>query len=132
MKNILTERLALIGTATLLSLVVLLHFSILAGIIPFELIWGGRLKDHNQMLRFETVSVSVNLVMLAVIGVKAGFLKVQINPKLISVLLWLMGGLFLLNTLGNLFSSNDLEKAIFTPLTFILAIFCFRLATSKN
>jgi len=40
--------------------------------------------------------------------------------------------LFTLNTIGNLFSTNKLEQAIFTPLTFIGAILCIIMAMNKS
>ena len=82
------------------------------------------MKDKSQMLTFETVSVIFNLIMLAVVVIKAGFLKVSINPMIIKISLWIMLGLFLINTIGNLFSNNEFEKIVFTPLTLYLSIFC--------
>lgn len=40
-------------------------------VIPFEIVWGGRLKDKSQMLAFETASVIINLFMLTVAMKKA-------------------------------------------------------------
>jgi hypothetical protein len=105
---------------------------IMTGIIPFEIVWGGRLKDKSQMLTFETISVVVNLVMLTVVAIKAGILKTGINPVIIRIFLWIMFVIFFLNTIGNIFSNNELEKIIFTPLTLILSIFSLRLAISKR
>jgi hypothetical protein len=36
--------------------------------------------------------------------------------------------LFAINTVGNIFSNNELERLIFTPLTLLLAVFSLRLA----
>jgi hypothetical protein len=127
-----TGQFALRGLLTILSLVVVFHFLVLLGIIPFEIVWGGRLKDRSQMPVFETVSILLNLVMLTIVGIKAGLLKVNVNRMIINIALWLMFGLFLLNTIGNLFSNNEFEKMVFTPLTLILSIFSLRTAISKD
>ncbi|MCF6268271.1 MAG: hypothetical protein L3J41_01010 [Melioribacteraceae bacterium] len=37
-----------------------------------------------------------------------------------------------INTIGNLFSNNFWEMIIFTPLTFISAILCYRMAVEKK
>ena len=132
MKNFISERFAINGLFTILSLVVIFHLLVMLRIIPFEIVWGGRLQDSSQMLAFETVSVIINLIMLAVVGIKAGFLKTRINRMIIKIALWLMVVLFLVNTIGNLFSNNEFEKLVFTPLTLILLIFSFRLAVSKD
>jgi hypothetical protein len=43
-----------------------------------------------------------------------------------------MVALFSVNTAGNLFAINDWERWIFTPLTFLLAIFSLRLAIENK
>jgi hypothetical protein len=130
-KKLISERVAANGLLVLLSLVVGFHLLVLTGVIPYQIVWGGRLNTQEQMLRFEVVSVLLNLLMLAVVGVKAGVLKWAIPPVIIKVGLWVMGGLFLANTVGNLFSTNEFEKLAFTPLTLLLALFSLRLAMSK-
>ncbi len=70
--------------------------------------------------------------MLQIVLIRAGYFKLKINPVIIKIALWIMAFLFLLNTIGNLFSENDFEKIAFTPLTLILAILCIRLATTNN
>lgn len=84
------------------------------------------------MIQFEIVSILINMVMIAVVAIYAGYLNLKINPKIIKVTLWIMVVLFLLNTIGNLFSNNEMEKIIFTPITLLLAIFCLRLAMEKQ
>ena len=128
MRKIISEKIAGIGLLTILSLIVIFHFLVLLGIIPFEIVWGGRLTDSAQMIQFEIVSITLNLVMLVIVAVRSGYLNVDINKKILTVALWIMVGLFLLNTIGNLLSSNALEKTLFTPLTILLAIFSWRLA----
>ena len=102
------------------------------GIIPFEIILGGRLKDSSQMLTFETVSLTINLIMLVTVLIKAGFLKFSINQKIIKIVFWIMFIIFLINTFGNILSKNESEKIVFTPLTLILSILSFRLTFSKE
>lgn len=132
MKKIFTEHTAIYCIFITLSLIVLFHLLVLVGIIPFQIVWGGRLTNRSQMLRFESVSITVNLVMLAVVAIHAGVLKWRIKPTVIRIVLWAMCGLFLLNTLGNLLSTNTVEKLVFTPLTLLLSICCFQLAMSKK
>jgi hypothetical protein len=115
----------------LFILIVIFHFLVIFGIVPFQNVWGGRLKTQEEMLKFEAFSIVLNLIFIAVVLVKAGFWKVKISPKIISILLWIMTILFALNTIGNLFAVNNLEKYIATPITFILSILCFILAREK-
>lgn len=126
------ERLALATIFTILSAIIVFHGLILAGVIPFDIVWGGRLTSPAQMLRMEAVSITLNLLMLAVIGVRAGLWGRSIPPRVITVVLWAMCALFLLNTAGNLLSHNQLEKIIFTPLTALLSLLCGWLALSRQ
>lgn len=132
MKNLISERFAITALTTIVSLSVLLHVAILMGTIPYEMVWSGRLESHDQMVVFETVSIVINLTILAIISLKAGLIRVRLHPVILRVAFWLLCGLFLLNTIGNLMSNNTLEQLLFTPLTAILSMLCFRLAISKE
>lgn len=112
----------------LLSLVIVYHLLIITGAIPYEAIWGGRQETTEQMYRFESVSILVNLAMIAVVAIKGRLVKQIKAGKVITVLLWLMFASFLLNTIGNITSMNQLEAIIFTPLTLVSAILCWRMA----
>lgn len=67
-----------------------------------------------------------------IILLKATIINLNISPRLINIGVWIMLILFSLNTVGNLFSNNEIEKAIFTPLTFISAVFCLILVMKKS
>lgn len=132
MESLITERLAIRGLISLLSLVILFHIMVFTGVVPYDMVWGGRLADKEQMLRFEFVSIVMNGLMLLVVILRAGILTWKINPLMVRVGLWLMFALFFLNTVGNLLSINSLEKVIFTPLTILLGIFSLRLALKSK
>lgn len=112
----------------ILSALMVYHLLIVSGVIPFDIVWGGRLKTADEMYRMESLAIIFNVVMLLVVAIKGGYIK-SIKPgKVITVLLWIMFASYVLNTLGNAMSVNKLEAAIFTPLTLIAAILCMRLA----
>jgi hypothetical protein len=132
MKDILTEKLAARLLILIFSATIFFHMLVLLRVIPFQMVWGGRLKDENQMVSYETFSLMIAATMLFVVLLQAGLIKAKISYIILRVLLWLMTALFILNTLGNLFSTNKWERLIFTPVTLILAILCFRLAMVKT
>ena len=119
------------GLLILLSLFLILHFIILLKLIPYNIVWGGRVKSDKEMYRFEIFSILINLLFVIVILVQGSFLTIDIPKKIITYALWLMTGLFLLNTLGNISSKNKLEQRLFTPITILLAIFSLILALSN-
>ncbi len=128
MNKFISSRFASSALLLIFSLVILFHVLVITGIVPYTMVWGGRIQSQEQMISFEITSILLNVIMLAVVAVYARHLNVKINPKIIKVALWIMVAIFLLNTIGNLFSNNQWEKIIFTPVTLLLAIFSFRLA----
>jgi hypothetical protein len=119
------------GLLILLSLFLVLHFIILLKLIPYSLVWGGRLKSDKEMVRFEIFSILINSLFVIVILMQMSFMTIDIPKKVITYSLWLMTGLFLLNTIGNAISKNKLEKRLFTPVTILLAIFSLTLALAN-
>jgi hypothetical protein len=132
MKGLLSEKLAARVLMFIFSVSMVFHILVVLQVIPFQMVWGGRLKDKNQMILFETFSLVITTIMLLVVGIQLGLLKTKISYKVIRVCLLIMTALFVLNTVGNLNSINKWERMIFTPVTLILSILCFRLAIADK
>ena len=131
MTRLFTQQFAATCLLVILSLVVGFHALVLVGVVPFKIVWGGRLQTRQQMLVFETVSIFINAVMIATVAAKINLLKWRVRPVFIKVMLWVMTGLFTANTVGNLFSNNGFERVVFTPLTGLLALLCLRLVWNE-
>lgn len=99
---------AQLGLLILLSLFLVLHFMILIKIIPYNLVWGGRLKSEKEMVRFEIFSILINSLFVIVSLTQMSLLTIDLPKNVITYSLWLMTGLFLLNTLGNVTSKNKI------------------------
>jgi hypothetical protein len=121
-----TKKLAVMVFITLSVGVTLFHLLILSGIIPFDMVWGGRLKSASEMLAFEVPSIALNLLFIVIIFLIAGYIPSPLPPKVLRVIAWIMAGFFMLNTLGNLLSNSGLERIIFTPVTILLAVCSYR------
>ena len=119
------------GLIIILSLFLILHFLVLLKIIPYTLVWGGRLKSDKEMYRFEIISIGMNALLVLVVLVQANFIVIDIPRIIITYALWVMAGLFLLNTFANATSKNRIEQRVFTPVTILLTIFCLILAWSN-
>lgn len=124
-KNKISTKLALNGFFIMFLIGLSYHFLILTRIIDYKYAWGGRLQSLTQMYQFETVSVLLQFLFLGIILIKIKTKKFQ---KFMKFLLFVMVFLFLLNTVGNIFAKESLETILFTPMTFLSAIFVFRLA----
>ena len=117
---------------TILGLVIAFHILVLVQIIPFDIVWGGRLQNASEMRRFEGVSILINVLLLIVIFIKGKYVQLTGSRKLINGFLWMFVLLFALNTIGNLFSKATIETLIFTPVTLVSAILCYKIATEKK
>ena len=131
MKAFLSERFALHGLLVIFLAIFIFHLLVVVGVVPFAMVWGGRLHNHSQMLAFEAVSLTINLLMLVIVVVQAGYVRIRIPRRVMTVVFSLMSLLFLVNTAGNLASNNELEKLLFTPLTLLLALLSLRVAVSS-
>jgi hypothetical protein len=112
--------------------VLIFHLLVITGIIPYNIVWGGRLHSTDEMRKFETMSILLNIFMASVIGIKGNYIKISIHPLIIYTILWCFAILFTLNTVGNLLAKVTLETVVFTPLTFLSAVLCGRLALEKE
>lgn len=130
MKKNLSEQIATYGLLAILTPMIFFHILVMIGVVPFDIVWGGRLTNTTDMLRFESISILILSLMLFVVVVHSGLLRINFKPIVFKIALWLMAGVFLLNTLGNLQSLNETERLIFTPVTFLLFLFSLRLVFS--
>lgn len=119
------------GLLIILSVFLVFHFLILCKIIPYDIVWGGRLKSDTEMYRFETVSILINCFFLFVILVQASIFTFEFPKKIMTIFLWTMTILFLFNTVGNIISKNKIEQKIFAPVTIILTLLSLILALSN-
>lgn len=131
MNKIISSKTAAYTTIGIMGLTIILHTLILTGVIPYDITWGGRLKTHADMIRFETVSVLINITVILIVAAHMRWLPFRIDRRTTRIAMWLMVVMFSINTLGNIFAQTLMEKS-FGILTLLLAICCIRLATDKE
>ena len=128
----ITFQFAINAMLTILSLVIVFHILVYLQVLPYNIVWGGRLNSVEEMKRSEPISIIINIFLILVISIKGGYLKVNVSSKIIDIILWLFVVMFSLNTLGNLFAVTLFEKLVYTPLTLISAILCFIMVKKLN
>lgn len=111
----------------MLALVIAFHFLIFFKIIPFNIVWGGRLQSEQEMYMFEGVSIILNLLLIWILSLKAK----NVNRKYVDIILWIFFIIFSLNTIGNLFAQTNFEK-YFSILTLIFALLLWKILREKN
>ena len=105
----------------LLLLVILFHLCIVVKIIPYDITWGGRLKNDSEMYVFESISIFINLFLFVTLLIKGKYLRELIPIKIVNIILWIFIVIFGLNTIGNILAETILEK-FFTILTLAFAV----------
>jgi len=105
----------------LLVAVILFHMAVMTKAIPYNIAWGGRLRNDREMYVFEVLSIFINLFLGIVLLMKARYIKPGLKEKTINIILRVFLVLFVLNTVGNLFAKTIFEKS-FAGLTFIFAV----------
>ena len=94
----------------LLVAIILFHLCIMIKIVPYEISWGGRLKNDSEMYVFETISIIINLFLFSILLIKGKYLREFISMKIVNITLWIFFVLFVLNTVGNIFAKTYFEK----------------------
>ena len=67
----MNQKLAIKLLLWLNAAVILFHLAILTKIIPYDVIWGGRLNNDVEMYVFEGISILVNLLLCLVLLIKS-------------------------------------------------------------
>ena len=131
MKKIISESAAGKSLLALLSAIMLFHVLVIINVIPYGIIWGGRIRNRRELINLELISIIVNAIMIYVVLIRTGMVGFSIRRRWMRLLFWMMFAFFLLSTLGNLVSLNQVEKFIFTPITLFLSFCSLRLALAK-
>ncbi len=97
------------------------HLLILIKVIPYDIAWGGKLKNDIEMYVFEVLSIIINSFFIYVLLQKGNYVPVVFSEKTLSVILWIFFAIFMLNSIGNLFAETTFEK-LFTVVTLFNAI----------
>ena len=132
----MSKKVALKLMFLILGMTFIFHFLIFMEVIPYDLVWAGRLNSVEDMKTFETFSMLINAFMIMVLAIKYSLLQREKRDKVIHALIWAFVVLFALNTIGNLFAQNKIELIFGTLLTLVSGILCLVIVkkekTDKN
>ncbi|MEJ7827226.1 MAG: hypothetical protein WKF91_03495 [Segetibacter sp.] len=126
MKKLISQKQAINLMIALLTAVLVFHTLVLTGVIPYAIVWAGKINSVAEMRTLEVISILVNAFAILIMILKADYMAHKIPTKILNAIISLLAVLFSLNTLGNLFAKSVFEL-YFTPLTFILAVLCLRI-----
>ncbi|SOE23389.1 hypothetical protein SAMN06298216_3777 [Spirosomataceae bacterium TFI 002] len=111
--------------------IILFHFCIVLKIVPYEITWGGRLKNDTEMYVFESISIIINLLLFSILLIKGKYIRELISMKAVNITLWAFFVLFGLNTIGNIIAKTNFEK-FFALLTFAFSLLIWMILRKEN
>lgn len=100
---------------------------VLAGFIPIEMVWGGRLQSAEERTVGALVSMAVLVLAACIMLIRMGRIGRSMHA-LGKWGLWVICALLALNTIGNGFAQDLRETLIFTPITLVCAVLAARVA----
>lgn len=123
-------RTAALTLLALFTAAIVFQLTVLAGFIPTEMVWGGRLQNTEERTVGALMSITFLVLFVLLVLVRLGRIG-RSFPALGKWGLWAVCALFALNTVGNLFALDLRETIIFTPVTFIAAVLAARVAMGE-
>lgn len=118
-------RIAEIGVVAGLFVLLILHLIVILKLIPYSMVWGGRLKSSKDMYRYLSLSILISVFFLWVACERVFTAFDYLSMQTIHTVFWIMAFLFALSAIGNLLSKSRIERFLFTPLALMLSICCF-------
>jgi len=121
------------GLLAIFSGLLLFHVLVILQVIPYAIVWGGKLESVQQMQRFETEAIIINLIIIGIVLTKAGYVLHSLqNSRAMQFVLWVLVIAFSINALGNFLADTTVETLVFTPLTLLSAVLMYRLAIERQ
>jgi hypothetical protein len=112
----------------LFGLLFIFHILIMFKVIPYGIVWAGKIKNRNELIKMESISILVLIIASTIVALKMGYLIFIKNPTIINIGLWVLVAFFTLNTIGNMTAKNPIEKYGFGFLTLLMVLLLLRLA----
>ena len=125
--KLISFKTALNGMLILLTLLIIFHVFVLAQIIPYQVVWAGRLNTVSQMRRFEVLAIVPNVILAMVLLLKGNYIRNRLPEKIVNAIIWLFVIVFFLNTVGNLFAVTKFEKYVFGSVSVVSFLLCLRI-----
>ena len=116
----------------ILSLVLIFHFSVLFEIIPYTIVWAGKINSIDEMRVFEVISILINSLLIVVLIAKKKNIRNQVTNNIVNLFIWIFVFLFAINTIGNLFATSLIELILGTSLTFISSLLCWIIVRNNS
>jgi hypothetical protein len=116
----------------LLALLMVMHVLLLARVIPYDVVWGGNIKDESQFYVFEITALVLSALFLLIAAIKLGYIRAPGLRRAADIGMWIVFAYFAMNIITNLTARSSWEKAIFIPVTIIVTLLSLRVAVHRE
>ena len=126
-----------VAAACLVAVVVAFQLALVAGAPWAAAAYGGRVASSDGTLpaKYRVASVIAGVVLLSVLwlilAAGGAIGRGSVPDRVLNVGAWVLAGVFLLNTLGNLRGRHPLERWGFGAITAVLAVLCAAIAVYR-
>ena len=133
LRSRVTARFAANALLAAFAALAVFHVCVLSGVMPVDMVWGGRAANTGQgLIVLEVVALIVTLLFAAIVAARVGYVGASRLAPAVRIGMWVVFVYFLLSILGNLASTSALERAIFTPTSAVLAVLALRVASEAG
>ncbi len=124
-RNVSLIRSLVIIAIILNVLLTIFHVLVMVKVIPYNMVWGGRISTFDEAIQMETASIIGTIIIILITSV--GLSKRIINRTSrysyqYKLSLLAISAFFGFNMLSNFASDNSFEKMIFIPLTSVFIL----------
>jgi hypothetical protein len=131
MKNAIDARLAGMILIVLMILLLVMHVLILAGFLPYDIVWGGQIDDPSSVVGYEAAALIIMFVFLAIVALRLGYIKADRLKRVAGIGMWIVFAYFVFNSVANFASAVSMENLIFGPISIAMALLSLRVAVSR-
>jgi hypothetical protein len=127
MEDIISIELAGYILLIILGLLIIFHILIVVGIVPYNIVWAGKIKSKKELLLMESISLFISVMAMIIVGSKTKNLIFIEDPTIVNIGMWILLALFIFNTIGNLTAKSPIEKYGFGTLTILISFLVLRI-----
>ena len=100
MQRLLSQKQAINIMIAILNAVLVFHTLVLTAVIPYAIVWAGKVSSVEEMKKLEVASICINAFTILVFVLKAGYIQHKIPAKILNAIISQIAVLVSLNTLG--------------------------------
>lgn len=127
MEDLISIELAGYILLIILGLLIMFHTLIVFGIVPYNIVWAGKIKNKKELLLMESISLFISVMAMIIVGSKTKNLIIIEDPTIVNIGMWILLALFIFNTIGNLTAKNPIEKYGFGTLNILISFLVLRI-----